>query len=209
VSARSFAAILAVALFAAGAGAALAAEPPLATARALTRAMAGGKSGEAQVSYRLLDPLGGAPRTVTGRVRVEPPDRVRLDFATSGERIALRGDGGEWLQPASRQLLRIPADRARSALQWWRVLLPGSREVFREDSIAPRRYALAARAEDAGPIRIGVRLDRAGYPAELEVAGMGEGTVTYRLSGWKFGPARGAAAYRLAAPPGYETVDLP
>lgn len=182
---------------------------PLATARAMSVAMAKGRSGEAQVSYMLADPLGGPSRSVRGRIRVESPDRVRLDFAGSGERIALRSDGGEWLQPASRQLLRIPADRARSALQWWRVLLPASRESFREDSLAARRYALTPLDPDAGPVRIVVRLDPKGFPAELAVSGMADETVTYRLSGWKFGPARGAAAYRLSAPAGYETVDLP
>jgi outer membrane lipoprotein-sorting protein len=188
---------------------AFAAPAPLATARALSAAMAGGRSGEAQVMYTLADPLGGPARTVRGRVRVEAPDRVRLDFPAGGERIAIRSDGGEWLQPASRQLLRIPADRALSALQWWRVLLPGSRESFREDSLGGRRYSLAPLDADAGPVRIVVRLDARGFPAELQVSGMTDETVTYRLSGWKFGPGRGAAAYRLSAPAGYETVDLP
>jgi len=170
--------------------------------------MAGGKSAEARVAFELPDPLGGTPRPTSGRVRVEPPDRVRLDF-TSGERVALRGDGGEWLQPASRQLLRISAERAETALQWWRVLLPESRARFREDSVGVRRYALTPLGDDSEATRIVVQLDRRGFPARLEVSGLGDGVVTYRLSNWSFGPARGASAYRLSAPPGFETVDLP
>ncbi|MEO5618945.1 MAG: hypothetical protein ABIS67_14345 [Candidatus Eisenbacteria bacterium] len=195
--------------FALAPGASPAATAPLASARALSSAMAGGRGGEAQVAYELADPLGGPARTVRGRVRVESPDRVRLDFSPAGERIAMRGDGGEWLQPASRQLLRIPAARAQSALQWWRVLLPASRESFHEDPLGRRRFSLVPLDSAAGPIRIMVRLDARGYPAEVIVTGMMEEPITYRLSGWKFGPGRGAAAYRLSAPPGYETVDLP
>lgn len=184
------------------------AAPALVTARALARAMSGDRSAEARVAFELPDPLGGPARASSGRVRVEPPDRVRLDFA-SGERIGLRGDGGEWLQPASRQLLRISAERAGMALQWWRVLLPESRTRFREDSLGGRRFALTPLGGEADPMRIVVQLDGRGFPARLEVSGLGDGVVTYRLSGWSFGPARGAPAYRLSAPPGFETVDLP
>lgn len=205
-------AILALALaVAAGSGPAQAApEPtvPLATVRALARSMEGGRCGDAALGYEIADPLGGPPRTVRGRVRVESPDRVRLDLAT-GEKITLRSDGGEWLQPATRQLLRISSERAAGALQWWRVLLPESRETFREDSIAPRRFQLAPRDEAAGGVRIRSRLDARGFPVELVVEGMGDKPVTYRLSAWRFGAGRGAAAYRLATPAGFEVVDLP
>ena len=121
---------------------------PLVTARAMSRALAGGRSAEATVSYAILD-MGGTPRTVAGRVRVEAPDRVRLDF-TTGEKITLRSDGGEWLQPATKQLLRIPRDRASGALRWWRVLLPGSGATFSEESLGDRRYRLTSRDVTAG-----------------------------------------------------------
>jgi len=181
---------------------------PLVTGRALSRALAGGRSGEAAVSYALANPLGGTARTIRGRVRVESPDRVRIDFVTTGEKITLRADGGEWLQPATRQLIRIPADRATGALRWWRLLLPGSGETFHEDSLGDHRYRLTPLGSDTG-VTVTARLDLQGFPAELIVEGMGESAVTYRLSGWRFGPARGASAYRIAAPAGYETVDLP
>ena len=180
---------------------------PLITARAMSRALAGGRAGEATVSYRIAD-MGGTPRTVTGRVRVESPDRVRLDFTTTGEKITLRSDGGEWLQPATKQLIRIPAERASGALRWWRVLLPGSGASFHEDSLGDRRYRLTSR-DVPGGITVTARLDARGLPAELMVEGMQEEPVTYRLSGWRFGAGHGAASYHLTAPPGYETVDLP
>ncbi len=181
---------------------------PLVTARALSRSLAGGRSGEATVSYTLENPLGGPARTVTGHVRIESPDRVRLDFVTTGEKITLRSDGGEWLQPATRQLIRIPADRAAGALRWWRVLLPGSGETFHEDSLGDRRYRLTQRGSE-GVVTVTAALDSRGFPAELTVEGMGESPITYRLSGWRFAAAHGAAAYRLTAPAGYETVELP
>ena len=179
---------------------------PLVTARALSRALAGGRAGEATVSYAIPD-LGGTPRTVNGRVRVEAPDRVRLDF-TTGEKITLRSDGGEWLQPATKQLLRIPADRASGALRWWRVLLPGSGATFQEEAVGDRRYRLTSR-DVTGGVTVTARLDAQGYPAELRVEGMQDQPVTYKVSGWRFGAGRGAAGYHLTAPAGYETVDLP
>ena len=184
-----------------------AAASPLMTARAMSRSLAGGRAGEATVSYAVAD-MGGTPRTVTGRVRVESPDRVRLDFTTTGEKITLRSDGGEWLQPATKQLIRIPAERASGALRWWRVLLPGSGASFHEDSLGDRRYRLTSR-DVPGGITVTARLDARGLPVELMVEGMQEEAVTYRLNGWRFSAGHGAASYRLTAPPGYETVDLP
>ena len=113
------------------------------------------------------------------------------------------------LQPAAKQLLRISSARAAGALQWWRVLLPESGGTFREDSLGPRRLRLAPRDPDAGPVRIEVRLDARGFPVELVVDGLSDRPVSYRLSGWKFSPGRGAAAYRLSAPAGFATIDLP
>ena len=49
-------------------------------------------------------------RVATIQFRLRKPDRVRLDFTTTGEKITLRSDGGEWLQPATKQLIRIPAE---------------------------------------------------------------------------------------------------
>jgi len=130
-------------------------------------------------------------------------------MTTTGEKITLRGDGGEWLQPRTRQLLRISSERAAGALQWWRLLLPESRATFREDSLGPRKFRLEPIETSAAPIRITARLDARGLPSELSVEGLGEAPITYRLSAWRFAAGRGAGAYKLQAPPGYEVVDLP
>jgi hypothetical protein len=53
-----------------------------------------------------------------------------------------------------------------------------------------------------------VRLDPRGLPASL-VLGEGEDRQVYRLSGWRFSKTRGARDFRIVAPPGVETVDLP
>ena len=103
---------------------------------------------------------------------------------------------------------RIPAERATGALRWWRVLLPGSGASFHEDSLGDRRYRLTSR-DVSGGVTVTARLDPRGFPAELTVEGMQEEPVTYRLSGWHFGPAHGPASYHLSAPAGWETVDLP
>lgn len=184
------------------------AESRPATVRALAGPLAAGQRAEASVQYRLADPLGGPGRTVRGTIAVEAPDFVRLEF-TTGERVTLRSDGGEWLQPSARQMVRIPASRAEAALLWWRVLLPGSAQVFREDSIAPRRFGLTPLAAEAGPLRVVVTLDPRGFPRELAVEGGEDAAPVYRLSGWRFARARGPAAYRLTAPSGFEVVDLP
>mgnify|MGYP001195749181 CR=1 FL=1 len=105
-------AILALALALAPAGAGLAAGKPaakptpatLASTRTLVAKLAGSGRGEARVTVSRGDPLGGPDRVDEGRLALEPPDRVRLDFGATGERIALRGDGGEWVQPATRPL---------------------------------------------------------------------------------------------------------
>lgn len=97
-------------------------------ARALAARLRERGRAEAVVSCISTDPLSGATRRARGRLALEPPDRARLDFVATGERITLRRDGGEWLQPATRQLLLLPAGRAAAALRWWAVLLGGGPE---------------------------------------------------------------------------------
>jgi len=178
------------------------------SARALAAGLKGGHRAEAQLAYTLADPLGGAARAIQGKLALEPPDRLRLDFSTTGESVALRGDGGEWLQPAQRQLIRIPADRAVAALAWGRVLLPSAGATFHEDSLAPRRFRLTPDDPDDGPPVL-VELDAHGLPARLTVESAGADSTTYRFSNWRFVAARGAVAYRISAPQGYDAVDLP
>jgi len=150
---------------------------------------------------------GGAGRTLVGTLSLEAPDRVRLDLEGSGESLVARGDGGEWLLPSTKQLLRFGARAASPALRWWRVLL-GDAAGVRETRLGPGRYRLA-QGEGAGfADSATVVLDARGLPARIEVAGP-DGALAYRLSRWRFTTAKGAAAFRLAAPAGYETVDVP
>jgi hypothetical protein len=131
---------------------------------------------------------------------------VRLDLAGTGERLAARADGGEWLQPATKQLLRFGPRHAAPALRWWRVLL-GDVGGVRERRVAPRRYVLVQRDEAGLADSATVTLDARGLPVRLELPG--DGAPAYRLSGWRFTRPRGPAGFRLAAPPGYEQVELP
>ncbi len=191
----------------------LGASPPPAPAAGLessarlARELAASRRAEAVLRYTLPSLAGGPGRTVTGALALEAPDRVRLDVRGSGESLVARGDGGEWLQPSTKQLLRFGAGAASPALRWWRVLL-GDAAGVRERKAGEGRYRLV-QGEGAGfADSATVVLDARGLPARIEVAGPG-GAMVYRLSGWRFATAKGAAAFRLAAPAGYETVDVP
>ena len=168
-----------------------------------------GAAGRAEVTLRYALPAvpGDAPREVRGALALEPPDRVRLDVAGSGERLVARGDGGEWLQPSTKQLLRFGADQVSPAFRWWRALL-GDASLVRERRVAEGRYVLVMKDEAGDADSATVWLDAHGLPSRLDV-GAGDGGMTYRLSGWKFVAARGAAGFRLSAPAGYETIELP
>lgn len=212
------AAILALALALAPGGASLAAgkqaakptPATLASTRALVAKLAGSGRGEARVTVSRGDPLGGPDRVDEGRLALEPPDRVRLDFGATGERIALRGDGGEWVQPATRQMVKIRREQAGLATWLWEVFLAGGADAFAERVSGERRYTLEPRDPQAGlPARITVATDPKGLPAEVRFSEP-DGTETrYRFRGWSFRAAQGARAFTLSAPKGYATVDLP
>lgn len=165
-------------------------------------------AGRAEVTLRYALPAmpGDTPREVRGTLALEPPDRVRLDVTGTGERLVARGDGGEWLQPATKQLLRFGPEHVSPAFRWWRVLLGDARAV-RERRVSEGRYVLVLNDEAGDADSATVWLDSRGLPSRLDV-GVEEGG-SYRLSGWKFLAARGASGFKLSAPAGYETVDLP
>jgi len=135
---------------AAGTGASPATAPGLASTRTLVARLRAGR-GEAAVTVTRGDPLGGPDRVDQGQVALEPPDRVRLDFAKTGERIALRGDGGEWVQPAAKQLVRIRREQAGLATWLWEVFLAGGSEAFAERSSGERRFTLEPRTYEVAP----------------------------------------------------------
>ena len=168
------------------------------------------RSGRAEttLSWSVAGPPGHAVTALRGTLAVEPPDRARLDVAGTGERITLRSDGGEWLQPALKQFVRLTPRNSVAAMRWWR-LLAGAGGAS-EHRLGPRHYRLIVPATPAAAADSAeVWLDARGLPARLELAdGMG-GRMGYRLSGWRFTRARGAGAFKLTAPPGVETVELP
>lgn len=204
-SALARAVVLSVALVPAAAAAA-----DLAAARTLVARLAAAGRGTAAVTVTRADPLGGPDRVERGRLALEPPDRVRLDFPASGERLALRGDGGEWVQPVARQLVRLDREQAETVAWLWEVFLRGGAAGFAERPAGPRRTVLTPRGREGGlPDSIAVTLDARGLPARVVYPEPGGGSVRYDLAGWAFGRPRGPAAFTLAAPRGYTVVALP
>jgi len=202
---RTFA-VAALSLALAGALAGPARPAELQSSAALARELGAGRRAEVTLRWEVPAAPGARSRTVSGTLALEAPDRMRLDMAGTGERLVARGDGGEWLQPATKQLLRFGARHASPVIRWWRVLL-GDAAGVRERRIAPRRYVLVQRDEAGLADSATVTLDARGLPARLELPG--DGAPAYRLAGWRFIRARGPAGFRLSAPEGYETVPVP
>ncbi|HXJ69984.1 MAG TPA: hypothetical protein VNM39_13825, partial [Verrucomicrobiae bacterium] len=154
MSRRALAAALALVVTCAGtnargaaAGAGATATPPAGagTANSLeaTRALAAGlkRTGRAEVTLAWDVPgTGGSPQRMRGALAVEPPDRARLDVAGSGERITLREDGGEWLQPSVHQLVILKPRHSVGAMRWWRLLAGATGASERK--LGDRRYRL-------------------------------------------------------------------
>lgn len=198
-------------VLAAGVAALLAMPVPaqaLESSRALLAQMRAKGRAEAALTYTLAGLPGEPPRTIRGRLALEPPDRARLDVGASGEAIAVRADGGDWLDPAAGQLVRLSPARIAPALRWWRVLLGAAGEV-RERRDGPGRWWLLLGGGPGLPADSAlVELDASGLPVRLELPAL-DGPTVYRLSRWRFMPARGRAAFTLTAPPGVTEVRLP
>jgi hypothetical protein len=193
---------------AADAGPARAAAEFQSTKALLARLRASGRA-EAAIETSVQDLLGGPPRRVRGRLALELPHFARLDFE-DGERLTLREDGGDWLQPRTHQLLRSGPRSAEAAMRWSALLLESGTGAFRERALAGGGFELSpAGADSVAGDRQRVWLDARGLPARLEVGGAGGDGRVYRLSGWRFTRAKGRAAFVLEAPKGIEVVDLP
>ena len=180
---------------------ALAATRPL-----LLRLRAAGRA-EAAVRLTRTDPLSGRTQVVRGRLALELPGLARLDLA-DGQRLTLREDGGDLLQPVARQLVRAGARSAAGVLAWWAALLDPEGGGFRERKRGAREFVLLREgaAEDEGQ-RLVQGAD--GLPERIVVAlGAGE-QVEYRLSRWRFLRARGRKDFVLEAPAGFEVVEMP
>ncbi|HTM57477.1 MAG TPA: hypothetical protein VL123_03590 [Candidatus Udaeobacter sp.] len=160
---------------------------------------------EVRIEQRPLDPEQG---TLRGRVRLEPPDRVRLDFE-GGESVTLRSDGGEWIQPKLKQLVRLDRERARDALLWWDLLLGRDRAQFVERTLRDGRILIVRRTEEPASDSAWVSLDAARLPSRLEVRESGGVRAVLELRGWRFARAHGEPEFKLSAPAGFEVVELP
>jgi len=178
---------------------------PVATRSLVARLKA---SGRAEVRVSVSSPGSDDPPS-RGSLILEPPDRVRLDFPATGERIALRVDGGEWLQPAARQIVVLKAGHLEAVRGLWGLFLHPEEARFDERRGAPRRFVLTRRADEAElPDSVTILLGSDGLPRRLEVA-VGEDRQVYELSGWRFLAPRGAASFKLRAPPGFAVVEMP
>jgi outer membrane lipoprotein-sorting protein len=184
---------------------------PLETTRALAAGLARTGRAEATLSWSVIGPPGSATQSLHGSLAVEPPDRARLDVSGTGERITLRADGGEWLQPELKQFVKLTPRHSVAAMRWWRLLAGSTAAgLASERKLAAAHFRLLIMATpEAAADSADVWLDAHGLPAKLVLAdGMG-GQSSYKLSGWRFTHAKGVAAFRLEAPPGMETVELP
>ena len=162
---------------------------------------------EATLVWNVDGPPGVAAGRRSGTLALEPPSLARLDVAATGDRVTLRADGGEWLQPGLRQLIKLSPRHAGAAMRWWRLLASG--EGAREKRLGRQGYRLIVSERGAEADSAEVWLDARGLPARLVLDDGAGGRQEYTLRGWRFTRARGAAAFRLAAPPGIEVVELP
>ena len=184
---------------------------PLEATRALATSLAHSGRAEATLAWSIAGPPGRAPRALRGTLAVEAPDLARLDVTGTGERITLRADGGEWLQPELKQFVLLTPRHAVAAMRWWRLMAGSSGAAgASERKLGTNHYRLlvpATRAADADSAE--VWLDARGLPARLALADGQGGQSGYRLTGWRFTHAKGGAAFRLTAPSGMETVEMP
>jgi hypothetical protein len=206
---RRIARILLCALLGAsgGAPAAAAVGRPLGSSRALLVGLRASGRAEATLQLRQADPLSGRTNVLRGRLALELPRFARLELE-DGQRLTLREDGGDWLQPATRQLVRAGARSAAGALVWWGALLDPREAGIQERKVGARGYVLTRRgAGEALAQRIELGAD--GLPCRLTVETSPGERVEYRLTRWRFVRSRGAADFALKAPAGFEVVELP
>jgi hypothetical protein len=190
-----------------GAAVARSAPAPLGSTRALLAGLRAAGRGEATVQLSRTDPVGGRSTVTRGRLVLELPRLARLELA-DGQRLTLREDGGDWLQPATRQLVRAGSRSAAGALAWWGALLDPQAAGVRERKDGPRRYSLV-RPGAGGEQTQRVELAADGLPRLLVLeTGPGE-RVEYRLTRWRFVRPRGRKDFVLEAPAGFEVVEMP
>lgn len=180
---------------------------PLASSRALLAGLRASGRAEAALQLSQIDPLSGRTNVVRGRLILELPRFARLELA-DGQRLTLREGGGDWLQPAMRQLVRAGSRSAAGALTWWGALLDPQATGVQERKVGTREYLLTQPGPGA-PLVQRIELGADGLPRHLTVEVSPGERVEYRLTRWRFVRSRGPADFVLKAPAGFEVVELP
>jgi hypothetical protein len=180
---------------------------PLASSRALLAGLRSSGRAEAVLQLRRLDPLSGRTIAVGGRLILELPRLARLELE-DGQRLTLREDGGDWLQPAMRQLVRAGPRSAAGALVWWGALLDPQATGVQERKAGARQYVLTRPGAGEALVQR-IELDVDGLPRRLTVETSPGERIEYRLTRWRFVRSRGPADFTLKVPDGFEVVALP
>jgi len=191
----------------AAAQAAAAATASLQSTKPLVDRMA--RSGRAETRIgQTISSEGETLRSAHGRLALEPPNRLRIDF-DGGEKVTMRKDGGEWIQPGVRQMLMLKPGQAQAAVSIWKTFLSGGGEAFHERALGARRFQLVSRDTSSGlPDSVLVEQGSDGFPARIDLWVGGE-QWSLHLSHWTFAHARGDSAFKLRAPSGYQVFDWP
>jgi hypothetical protein len=178
---------------------------PTPASRALVNRMGATGRAEASLIQRVPDPLGGPGAERRGRLALERPDRVRLDYE-GGESVTLRRDGGEWLQPRLTQMLVFDSTGAGAAQSAWDLLL-GRDDAIAAHAVGAGRWRLRPMHPDPDlPDSVEIVLDPNGLPKRLVSWVAGERSLEFEISGWRFPHAKGRPDFVLKAPPGYEVI---
>lgn len=180
---------------------------PPAAAREFAKRLADAGRAEASLTRRFVDPLSGEEILMHGRLALEPPDLAFIEFDETGERVTLRSDGGEWLQPQLEQMLTFGENGAMGALRWW-TLFGGAGPRVEERRMGEREWVIRMPASGVAGDSARVALDAAGLPRRIVIVEEAGAPVTYTLEDWKFSRPRGRTAFVLKAPKGYEVFEL-
>ena len=163
---------------------------------------------EVKVERLALDPISGSTQAMRGVLALEPPHRADIVFPATGERITVRADGGEWLQPALRQMIRLGAGDAAGITRWWDLLMGPDPGEFNARRVSPRRWIVVAAERGGYADSAWITLSADGLPIRLEVAETPGARSMYRFREWTFVKPRGRQAFVIQPPPGYEVVRL-
>jgi outer membrane lipoprotein-sorting protein len=181
---------------------------PLASVATLVKRLQTSGRGEATLTQTVVA-SGETLRADRGRLSLEPPDRMRIDFKSSGEQVTMRADGGEWIQPSLRQLLVLRPDQAQAVVSAWQAFLDGGAGTYRETSRGSRRYRLIPLQPGEGSAdSIDVEVGADQLPRRLQLW-IGDQRWWLTLSSWTFAKPKGSVAFTLRAPAGYSVFEWP